>query len=427
MKRPKINKIENINFSNPNHNKLDNGINLYTFGGATQEIVKIDFVFKAGNWEEDKHLQASLTGNMLNEGTKKMSAKVLMEEFNFYGVDVDVEVDVDCATVCIEVLTKHLDKVLPLVKDILTEATFPEEEFKTIVKTIKNKITVNEEKNSYLAKEAFLKTLYGEENPYGKIATKENLLKLTTDDLKRFYKKYYVANNCTIIASGNISKDFEKIINKYFGGTDWINNEFKFTEKGFKPVSTTSNSKFIEVQGKGKLQTALAIGHKSIQKTHVDYKKLQLLNYILGGGSLGSRLMDNIREKRGYTYGIYGGSKSYLQTGFFRILTEVGTEYKDDTLKQIEIEINKLKEELVTPEELDLAKNSLLGELLNLADGPFSKSTAFKNVMLYELDMTYYKKFEEEINKATAEELKELANKYYNFDDMYKIVVSFSE
>lgn len=419
--RPKINQITNLDFSNPLTKQLDNNVNVYFFDGGLEENICMDFIFKGGSFTEKKPLTAKLTSLMLNEGTKNYSSKELMDEFNFYGVDFDVDSGPDSSHVSIEVLNKHVDNVLPLVKEIFNNAIFPKKEFDTQIDNYINSLKILQGKNMYIAKESFLKAIWGENHPYGSNESFDNINKITQDDLIEYYQENYNAKHLSIIVSGNIEKDLFYKLNNFFGSSDLVKQSKHLTQnRNFK-----SSLEIIQnIEGRGKMQSAIAIGFRLFNKKHPDYRMLQIANYILGGGSLGSRLMDNIREKRGYTYGIYAGSNSFLNDGYFRILTEVGNEYKDDTLKQIEIEINRMKNEQITLEELQLAKNSLLGDLLELTDGPYNKSKAFQKVFLYDLDMNYYKEFEQIIKNATIEDIQDISKKYYNFENMYKIVVA---
>jgi zinc protease len=168
------------------------------------------------------------------------------------------------------------------------------------------------------------------------------------------------------------------------------------------------------------VQTAIRVGTFLFPKTHPDYLEFQVLNTILGD-YFGSRLMANIREDKGYTYGIGSAIMELNQNGYFVIVTEVASEVTENTLTEIQFELKHLQEELVTEDELSLVKNYMLGQLLKSADGPYAMLDLYNSADMYGLDFEFYDLAIAKIREITPERIKELALKYLNWDDFLVI------
>jgi len=170
------------------------------------------------------------------------------------------------------------------------------------------------------------------------------------------------------------------------------------------------------------LQSAIRMGLPFINREHPDFPAVQVLNTVLGG-YFGSRLMNNIREDKGYTYGIGSGITSYKQGGAIFIATEVGADVCKAATIEIEKEINLLKTELIAEDELNLVRNYMLGSLLGSLENVFSHADKFKNLYFSGMSYEYYDRYTEIVKTVTAEELLKLANQYLDFDSFYKVIV----
>jgi predicted Zn-dependent peptidase len=175
------------------------------------------------------------------------------------------------------------------------------------------------------------------------------------------------------------------------------------------------------VEKRGAIQAAIRIGSATINKKHQDYNGLLILDTILGG-YFGSRLMKNIREEKGYTYGINSSLMSMYQSGYKIIATEVDKKYTDKTIDEIYKEIRLLQTRPVEPDEMQVAKSFLAGEMVRMFDGPFALAESFRAVWEFGLDNRYYYDLGEKIKTIEADEIITLANTYYNIDDLYEII-----
>jgi predicted Zn-dependent peptidase len=259
--------------------------------------------------------------------------------------------------------------------------------------------------------------LYGEQHPYGKFSRFEDYEALTRPQLLEFYKKYYQQGRLIIFAAGKLPANLEELLNKNFG--DLPNNEAEVKKYSAKPAGEKKQRIINDPNG---VQGAIRIARPFPNRHHPDFLKVQVLNSLLGG-FFGSRLMSNIREDKGYTYGIHSFIQNHIQQTAWMISTEAGRDVCEATIKEVHYEMKKLREELVDEEELLLVRNYMMGGILGDLDGPFHIIARWKNIILNNLDEKYFYDSINTINTITAEELKQLAEKYLRPEDFYELVV----
>jgi len=413
---PEFKQVDNIHFIEPNNYQLDNGIKIHTLSGGSQEILKIDFIFKAGQSQQEKPLIATATNFLMKEGSEKYTAKEIADGVDQYGAFLQSDVSFDNAAITLYTLTKHLDKVMPFAKDVICNPIFSEKEFENYQRNAIERFKINLEKGSFIARKEFMHALFGN-NPLGKNTTLADYQNLTLSEIKQFYTDFYSLNNCEIIVSGNVNQKVIDTLNLFFGkenlGKSKLNEKVDFTS--LKPQQ-------LHIKKEKALQSAIRIGRKLPNKLHQDYYGLQILNTVFGG-YFGSRLMKNIREDKGYTYGIGSGVASFLDGGYFYISTEVGSDVTKDALKEVYKELDIIRTEEIGSEELELVKNYLLGKLLKSCDGPFNMAALYENVYSYGLDYDFYNNYIKTIKEITPKTLLALGVKYLNPTDLTEVVV----
>ena len=414
---PVYGEVENIELIRAKPLVLANGLKLFSIDGGEQDLVRIEFIFSNTDYDSAKPLQTFATNTMLNDGTSELSSTQIADKIDYYGAFLQTEYANDHSTVTLFTLNKHLANTLPIVKAIISDSIFPQVELDTLIRNQKQKLSVSLEKNDFLSRKTFSHVLFGD-TLYGYDIAATDYDKLSRDQLNTYFKLAYQPKNCTVIISGKVNEDTITLIDKYFG-TDWDNsidikqNEFKFT-------MGSGQEHFLERADA--LQSAIRIGQVSINRKHADCPGLQVLNTILGG-YFGSRLMANIREDKGFTYGIGSALVSLKNTGYFFIASEVGAEVCSATLTEIEKEITLLKEQPVTEGELALVRNYMLGSMLGSLENALSHADKFKNVYFSGLDYDYYKNYINTVRNIGPEELQALANQYLNFNSFEKVIV----
>lgn len=413
---PDFKQVSTINFIQPTQQALDNQIPVYTVYSGEQDLVRIEFIFNNVNWNVEKPLQAIAVSAMLNNGTSKLSAKDIAEQIDFYGAFFQTEYVQDHSTVTLYTLNKHLASVLPIVKNVLADSQFPQAEIDIYIQNQKQKLQVNLQKNDILARKEFAHALFGD-TAYGVDIQAKHYDELKREDLVNYFKSAYAPDNCTIVVSGKFEEASFHLLNEQFG-RNWelgkaVKNKFNFS---LLPRTTIYKDR------PDALQSAIRIGKLAINRTHDDFPGLQILNTVLGG-YFGSRLMNNIREDKGYTYGIGSGISSLQDAGYLFIATEVGADVCADALTEIYKEIELLKNDLVGEEELTLVKNYMLGSMLGSLENVFSHADKFKNIHLFGLGYDYYENYIKKVKSITAEEIRSLAIKYFNKEDFTEVVV----
>ncbi|ATP55479.1 peptidase M16 [Pedobacter ginsengisoli] len=414
---PESLQVNEIKFLEPLTQHLDNGIPVFTINAGKQELVRIEFIFENVNWDASKPLQAVGVSHLINNGTDKLSAKEIADKVDYYGAFLQTEYGADQSSVKLYTLNKHLSLVLPILRSILNESIFPEQELAIFVQNQKQSLQVNLQKNDFLARRQFANSIFGN-TPYGSNIEAEDYNALKRDDLINYFKAAYKPENCTVIVAGKFEENEFAILNNVFGN-QWQNTEASVINKFTFEASPKGE---ILIERPEAIQSAIRMGALSISRNHHDFPGFQVLNCLLGG-YFGSRLMANIREDKGYTYGIGSAVVSLRDAGYFFIATEVGTEVCNNALTEIEKEIDLLKTELVANQELDLVRNYMLGSMLGSLENAFSHADKFKNVYFSGLDHNYYENYIKTVKTITSQELKDLAGKYLNTDNFTKVIV----
>ena len=398
---------------------LDNGVPVYTIHAGAQDLLQIEMVFNAGNFYEKNKSVAGATNFLLKNGTTSRTAFQLNETFDYYGSSCTRACYNETATVNLHTLTKHLDKLLPLVNDMLTNSIFLQEELDTFKQNSKQRLKVNLQKADFIAGRMIDKLVYGEEHPYGTFNNMEDYDALTVEQLKKFYKQYYLTGTCAIFVAGMLPSNLKDQLNENFGKLNLSKPNFELQKIETKPAA---EKKLVLVNDENAVQGAIRIAQPFPNRHHPDFKKVMVLNTIYGG-YFGSRLMSNIREEKGYTYGIHSYIQNHIQESAWLISTEAGKDVCLATIEEVYKEMQIMRDELIDEEELSLVKNYMIGSILGDLDGPFQIIAKWKNIVLNNLDEQYFYDSVEAIKTVTAAELQALAQKYLVPEKFYELVV----
>lgn len=397
----------------PQEIKLHHDISLFWIKDVKDESVKLDIEWFAGTKYQPKKLVAGFTNKLLLSGNEKKSAREISEEIDFYGGFVQDEVDKDHSAITLYGLTENFNKIFSIFEDAVLHCTFPEKEFNEERNTALTKFKIDSEKVKFIAQRAFNGALFGE-HPYGHAAEIADFENLQREDLLSFYNHYYLGSKPVLFLVGNVD---EKVIESIKNWTAKLSP----TDKKFNAVPVTSKQGQIRIEKKDAIQSAIRVGRLAVDKKHPDYFGLQVTDTILGG-YFGSRLMANIREDKGYTYGIGSAVAVLENAAYFFIATEVAKDVADSTIKEIYFEMDRLKNEPVEMDELERVKNYLLGEFLRQLDGPTAMMDSFKNIWFNKLPLTYYSDFITAIQNVTADDIMNLSKKYFDRKAMTEII-----
>ncbi len=407
-----------LNILQQSSKSLENGIPVHIVHGGTQDVAKIDIIFDAGVVQSNKPLVATFTNTLLHEGTETMSAYEIAEKIDYYGAYLGQSTNYHHAQITLYSLTKYLPNILPIIEDIIKKPSFNQHEFDVLLAKKKQDFLVDSEKVKTLANRKANEILFGTDHPYGRAPQLNHFDVIHLDDVKKFHKSQYSSNLCTIIISGQPGDDIIDLLNKHFGKNDWKNDNISDHHvKAFNPHAELSHL----VDKEDAMQSAIKIVKRSITKSQPDYLELTILCTILGG-YFGSRLMNNLREEKGLTYGISCYLVSFLKAGMFNISTEVVADKRELAVKEIFYEMERLRKELVPDEELTRVKNYMLGDLMRNLDGPFAVADAFRGLYGFELDLNFFKNLEQIIKNIDSEKIRAIANKHLIEDDFYVVI-----
>ena len=396
---------------------LDNGVEVYSINAGAEDVLQIEWVFYAGNWFEEKNLVAASTNYLLKNGTSGKNAFQLNEHFEYYGSYLNRHCYNETASISLHSLSRHLEALLPVVKEFINDSVFPAEEISIYQQNMKQRLNVNLKKCDFVAHRLIDKYLYGEDHPYGRFTRFEDFDSITREDLMKFYQQYYLNGKLVIFVAGKLPANIFSVLNKNFG--DLKNQPVNPSSISIKPAD---EKKYRVINDPNGVQGAVRLGTPFPDRRHPDFLKTQVLNNLFGG-FFGSRLMSNIREDKGYTYGIHSYLQNHMQQTAWMISTEAGRDVCEPTIVEVYKEMEILRNELVDDEELLLVRNYMMGSLLGDLDGPFHIINRWKNIILNGFDESYFYRSIDTIKTVSAKELQELANKYLVPEKFYELVV----
>ena len=396
---------------------LRNGADVYSVNAGAEEVLQLEWVFYAGNWFEKKNLVAASANFMLKNGTSRKTAFQLNEHFEYYGSYLNRNCFNETAVITLHCLNKHLEVLLPVVKELMVDSVFPQEEMDVYRQNMKQRLNVNLKKSDFIAGRLIDSYLFGKEHPYGKFSSFEDFDALNREELVKFYDDYYRKGKFIVFAAGKLPVNLFSLLDQYFGDI-----HCQPVEVFDIPNQNAEEKKYRIINDPQGVQGAIRLGSNFPNRHHPDFIKVQVLNNLFGG-FFGSRLMSNIREDKGYTYGIYSYLQNHIKESAWVISTEAGRDVCEATVSEIYKEMDGLRDKPVGKEELLLVKNYMMGSILGDLDGPFHIINRWKNIILNGLDESYFYKQLDAIKTVSAEEIQELANKYLLPEKFYELVV----
>ncbi len=399
--------------------ELHNGVPVYAIHAGAQEVLQLELVFYAGNFYEPQKGVAAATNFLLKNGTQHRSAFQINEDFEYYGAYCNRACYNETAVISLHTLSKHTEKLLPVLEDMISNSTMPEEELLIYKQNSIQRLTVNLKKSEFVADRLINGYLYGTAHPYGMSSMPLDIEAISLEKICAFYEKYYQTGQCAIFVAGHLPTNLMELLNRFLGGLKL--SKPSFTTPNIQPSPAATKKYRVENDAQG-VQGAIRIATPFPNRHHPDFKKVMVLNTVFGG-FFGSRLMSNIREEKGYTYGIYSYLQNHIATTAWMISTEAGKDVSEAAIAEVYHEMLKLQSEPVGAEELMLVKNYMLGSILGDLDGPFHMISRWKNIILNGVDASYFDESIRVIKSISPEELQQLAVQYLQPEKFYELVV----
>lgn len=396
---------------------LDNGIPVYSIHAGETDVTRLDIVIDAGRFKEKHKSVSYAVGRLLREGTRSFSAKQIAETLDFHGAELRSGASMDVIFITVSCLSRHLEKLMPLIAEMLSSPVFPEDEVASFVQNSLQRLKLELLKHDSVAYRILTEHIYGSHHPYGYNSTEATYRAMNQDMIVEHFRDHFLAGNAKVFISGKPVKDFYSILNRHLENA---------LPQGKTPLPIIPvyplESKYEQISLPNSVQASLRIGKRMFGQEHPDYVGFSVLNTLLGG-YFGSRLMNNLREDKGITYGIYSSLDTMQKEGFFSISTDVDREGVKEAIHEILHEVRVFTEEMISEEELIKVKRYILGNMLALFDGPFSQAQTLKNIVINELPDNFFSVSADAIRQVSAEQLQALACTYLQSESFYTVVV----
>ena len=399
----------------PQQFQLAGGSNVFYFPTPGIDAVKLEVIGNSSRslLPNSHALIPSFTLQMLQEGTGKLTAQQLAELFDFHGAEVYPTLSYTQEGLSLLCIKKHLFTLLPTFISLFTEATFPEENLAKRKSQRALSLKMDQEKPSSRAGQLFKKGLFGPSHPFGQEITEAHISEITPALLQTYYKDH-LWTDCSLFLSGDFTPHgLEQLLDTL--------NQLPLKQGAKKqslpmPVATA----MLLEDREDAVQSSIRLGAWSIPKHHEDFPALAVFNTLLGG-YFGSRLVKNIREDKGHTYGIHSSLVELDEYAYWVIAADVKKAHQEEVFEEIEKEIQILRTQLASPEEIEILKNYLIGQLFTKFSSPFDLIDQFKGVYYAGLDFSFYEKRFDYLKKFTAADLLSIGNRYFSSPDRVQV------
>lgn len=368
-------------------------------------VLRLDFVFPAGKITEVHPGVSYFTGIMLEKGTIRHAAQSISEHLDYFSAHLDVSPGQDRVIVSLYCLSSSLKHILPLVLEILTEPVFPEDELRLAASIYSDELRVNMEKTSWLATNRIRNLVFGN-HPYGATATLEDVDAISRVWLDEHFRKNYQPSH--VVVAGKILPEDLSLL------SDFMDRQYSKTgvqkQEGRTDFETFIPGLQERQERPGAVQCSIRFGRRATDRNSPDYPALLMADHILGG-FFGSRLMKNIREEKGLTYGIYSSVQQLEHGNMLTIGAEVNKENLEQALDGIRAEMSGMNR--ISAEELSTARHHFIGSLQNDVNTIFASAEKIRFLRINNLPEHYYSDLIRRIDRLTAEEIQEAAVKYW--------------
>src|SRR3954471_17112061 len=402
--------------------QLPNGLKLMIV--EQHELPLADFVLLVGSGgtadPTSKTGVANLTALMLREGTTTHKTLDIADQTSFLGVSLSPQASWESSTLSLHTPTAQLDSALALFADVALHPSFPANEFERLRKNRLTDLLQLRDQGPAIANLAFPAIVYGSAHPYGaaSIGTETSVKSLTTADLQSYYQANFRPNNATLIIVGDVTPgQIEQKINSLFGG--WQSGEIPTLNYSEPPKAGATTIYLIDKPGAA--QSSFRIGSVGVPRSTKDYFALTVMNTILGG-SFSSRLNQNLRETRGYTYGAGSRFDMRRAAGPFTASAEIVAAKSDSALIEFMKELNGIRQ-AVPADELSRAKRYLQLQLPGNFETTQQIASALVPVALYGLPLDYYNTYVQSVEGVTQADVGRVAQQYINPGSLAILIV----
>jgi len=414
-----------FNIGKPFETNLENGLKLIIFEEKRLPLVSYRLAFNSGDVSDPQDAigLTSATASLLSEGTKNYTSRQLAEEIERLGANISASASDDFTVVAASALSLYNPDILRLITEMIFTPTFPEQELNLYKQNTIENLKYQRSQASFLANEQTSRILYGE-HPYSILSPKAaDIENISREKLIEHHRKIFIPNDATLVIVGDVEiESLVKEIEDKFG--KW--QKGSVAECNYPDLPNRTENTLTIVDRPGSAQSNIVLSSLAFERTNPDYFPFLVMNQILGAGA-SSRIFMNLREEKGYTYGAYTRTDTKRLAGDFEASAEVRTSVTGDSLREFFYELNRIKDEKVTDEELEDAKNFLTGVFPIRAETQEGLTSLIVSQKLYNLPDDYLQTYREKVNAVTAEEVEQVAKKYIIPDRMAMVIVGDAE
>ncbi|MEJ1241231.1 pitrilysin family protein [Chryseolinea sp. T2] len=411
---PSFVKSSSFDLIRPERTTVAGGAEVLFVLGGSQNVCKIELLFQAGRWNERSFGAGYFTSQLLSKGTKTKSSFQIAQAFDQLGAHLEINPGADFVSVALYSLTRKLESSFELLVELLLDSVFPEKELAQLKTIYLQNLRINKEKTSFQSSVLFRRTLYGSSHPYGKELDDTDVQRISQAELVKHFNEFF--KEATVIVSGKVSEEQQQYIVSSLG---FLKQQVIAPADATIPVLNVTSE---IISKEGSVQASIRMGKPFFGRLHADYAGAILLNHMLGG-YFGSRLMKNIREEKGLTYGISSSLSMALHGNHFVIGADVNLENVQLAFGEIRKEMKRLREEAIDPGELEIARNHFIGSLQLEITTSFAHADKVKNIKIFGLPDTYYQQLIHRIDAISAEYLMEVANRHFQEEQLLQIAV----
>jgi zinc protease len=401
---------------------LANGLPVVAIDGAEVPVLRVEMIWDAGRPFESKRLQAGATADMMIEGTTQRPAADLEAYFEQYGTNLGQPDLMDTGNLSLSTILRHAPNVLPVMAEVIAEPAFTEASFVRFQKRWRQRLREGMSDNDTLAFRLITESIFGSTHPYGYNGYSPDYDHLTLDDVKSYHRSHFHASNATLFVTGKLTTEVENLLDRTFGQLPI----------GHRPEAPLPSPKItppelLQVLRPRAQQTMIRRGRRGINIQQEDYAGLVVLDTIFGG-YFSSRLMRNIREEKGFTYGIESDLDTFRFDGSFGVQADVANENLGNVRREIAIEIDKLLQHPVPGAELDMVRAYLAGSLSMELDGPFGHGYRHRSALIKGYDpVQLLGRLDDAVRNITSAELQDLAQKYLSPGEDWEVILGGAE
>ena len=414
-----------FNISAPFETSLPNGLKIIIFEDKRFPLVSFRMAFRVGSIYEASNETGltTATASLLSEGTLNYTSKELAEKIERLGAHLSAHSGADNSVVSGSTLSFYYPEMIDLMAELILSPTFPDSELDLYKENLIESLKFQRSQASFLADEQVSRIIFGE-HPYRKTSPKiSDVESLSREKLIELHKRNYIPNIATLFVVGDVEREeLLKQIEEKFGG--W--QKGSFAEKEFPAPPERNERTLTIVDRKSSTQSNIVLANLAIKRTHPDYFAVLMMNQVLGAGA-SSRLFMNLREEKSYTYGAYSSFDMRRLTGAFEATSEVRTAVTGESLHEFFYELNRIRDEKVTEDELQDAKNYLTGVFPIRAETQEGLTNLLVSQQLNDLPDDYLQTYRDNVNAVTVEEVAEVAKKYVTPEKMAIVIVGDAE